>query len=214
MSADQHIGWKTAIARPAFRLQGVLTLILLSATLTLLRILLDGIEARDGVVLNDPFLTLFEPIDLTWLIFGMIYGGVALILIILSRYPALLVQAVQMYIVMVLMRIVCLFVVPLDPPSTMIPLRDPVVEFFGSGNIVLTRDLFFSGHTATLFLFALVAPALRWRVLLLSMSAAVAVAVLLQHVHYTVDVVVAPLASFAAYRTIRSMVVLRVKATP
>jgi len=40
---------------------------------------------------------------------------------------------------------------PLDAPERLILLNDPFVQFIGSGE-ALTKDLFFSGHTATLFL--------------------------------------------------------------
>ncbi len=39
--------------------------------------------------------------------------------------------------------------------ANMIILNDPLVEFFGTGQ-TLTKDLFFSGHTATLLILFLV----------------------------------------------------------
>ena len=48
-----------------------------------------------------------------------------------------------------------MYSLPFNPPPEMIPLNDPFVQFFGSGKL-LTKDFFFSGHTATLFLLFLV----------------------------------------------------------
>jgi hypothetical protein len=80
----------------------------------------------------------------------------------------------------------------------MLALEDPLVQLFGTGE-VLTRDLFFSGHTSTSFLLVLLAPGRATRAFFLACSVAVAGCVLWQHVHYTVDVLAAPPFAFAAY---------------
>jgi len=77
------------------------------------------------------------------------------------------------------------------------PVLDPLVQVFGTGE-VLTRDLFFSGHTATLALLALLAPGRTSRRFFVVCTLLVAVCVLWQHVHYTVDVLVAPFFAFAS----------------
>jgi hypothetical protein len=94
-----------------------------------------------------------------------------------------------------------MYLVPLNPPPGMIPLGDPFVEYFGTGRL-LTKDLFFSGHTATIFLFYLVSdPARRGlKIIFLICTVLVAVFVLLQHVHYTIDVASAPFFTFSAYK--------------
>jgi membrane-associated phospholipid phosphatase len=89
----------------------------------------------------------------------------------------------------------------LDPPADAIPLRDPLIEILGTGRL-LTRDLFFSGHTSTLFLLFLAVPDRRDKPLLLACAMCVAAGVLRQHVHYTIDVLVAPLFAFASYRVV------------
>jgi hypothetical protein len=82
----------------------------------------------------------------------------------------------------------------------MIPLSDPVVEFFGSSGATLTRDLFFSGHTATLVLLGLGMPVRIFSFALFVLAGGVALCVLWQHVHYTIDILVAPLAAYGAFR--------------
>jgi len=52
--------------------------------------------------------------------------------------------------------------VPLEPPPGQIPLADPLVAL-GTG-VTLQKDLFFSGHVATLVLCGLVLPGRAWRV--------------------------------------------------
>jgi membrane-associated phospholipid phosphatase len=92
-----------------------------------------------------------------------------------------------------------MWLLPLDPPATMIALHDPFVQFFASETArPLTRDLFFSGHTSILCLMGFLMPDRMRRSAFFVMAAAVGAAVILQHVHYAVDVAVAPLAAWAA----------------
>jgi hypothetical protein len=151
------------------------------------------------VVLPDPVLALLPPRDLTWLTFGLIYAGIIVGVARLAAAPCRLVVTLQAYVVMVLFRIAAMAVTPLEAPPGMIPLHDPLVRLFGPGTL-LTKDLFFSGHTSTLFLLALAVPGRRSRAFFLLCTAAVAVCVLVQHVHYTVDVLVAPFFAWASFR--------------
>jgi membrane-associated phospholipid phosphatase len=160
---------------------------------------LPWVETRpDAAVLADPVLSHLEPRDLSVPTFALIYGGLALAVALLARRPRDLTLALRGYAILTTFRIVLMWVTPLEEPPGAIPLHDPVVESFGPGQ-VLTRDLFFSGHTSTLFLLAL-AVRQRWaRALLLAATALVVTLVLWQHVHYTVDVLVAPFVAWAAY---------------
>jgi membrane-associated phospholipid phosphatase len=99
---------------------------------------------------------------------------------------------------MVLFRITAMYIVPFNPPAEMIPLSDPFVEIFGTGKL-LTKDLFFSGHTATLLIFYYTAGSKRLKNIFLICTILVAVSVLLQHVHYTVDVLGAVIFTSLAY---------------
>ena len=195
--------WAEAWRDSRFRLRLLLTLPALVGVLALLTRFLDRVESRPGVTLPDPVLALFPARDVTWLTFGLIYFGVLFGLARLAAEPRRLVVALQAYVAMVLLRIAVMGVVPLEPPPGMIPLHDPLVRLFGPGRL-LTRDLFFSGHTATLFLLALAVPGRRSKALFLLCTAAVGGCVLWQHVHYTVDVLVAPFFAYASYRIVVS----------
>ena len=92
---------------------------------------------------------------------------------------------------------------PLDPPPTAIPLSDPLVEVLGTGKL-LTRDLFFSGHTSFMFLMYLVCNT-KLRPFFLLSTLLVGVCVLLQHVHYTVDVLVAPFVAYGSFRLMKEI---------
>jgi hypothetical protein len=192
--------WTNAWRDPRFRVRLALTVPALVAALAFLARFLEFAQARPGVVLPDPVLSILPPRDLTWLTFSLIYVGIAFGVARLAREPRAFVLALQAYVVMVLFRIAAMAVTPLEAPPGMIPLNDPLVRLFGPAKL-LTKDLFFSGHTSTLFLLFLVVPGRRAKPLFLICTSLVAVSVLWQHVHYTVDVLVAPLFAYASFRT-------------
>lgn len=193
-----ELNWNTYFKTKPLLLELVLTLLFLIAVLSILARFLLFVEERSGVVLNDPLLALIPPQDLTWVIFLLIYGGLAAALTFLSKNPNHLVAALQTYIVMVVFRIIAMYLVPLEPPEGIIPLRDPLVEIFGTGQL-LNKDLFFSGHTATMFIFFLTSEHRILRILFLSAAAFIAVLVIIQHVHYTIDVLAAPFFTYCSY---------------
>ncbi len=197
-------GWKEAFRNRKFRVEFVITFLLLIFILRTLASFLNFVEVRDGVTLNDPLLNLFEPVDLTWLTFGLIYISLFTALYFFIKKPALLITALQSYILLIAFRILAMYLLPLNPPNKMICLSDPFVEFFGTGQL-LTKDLFFSGHTATLFLLFLLAEKKQLKVFFLASTIVVAISVLLQHVHYSIDVFAAPFFTYCSFIIIKSM---------
>jgi len=191
--------WRDAWKDTSFRVRILITFPILVGTLALLTQFLERIEARQGAVLSDPVLALFAPVDVTWLTFGLIYVGLFAAIGSLLRHPHRLLLAVQAYVIMAVFRMIAMALLPLDPPALLIPLQDPFVEYFGTGE-PLTRDLFFSGHTSTLFLLYLVTPKGKLKAFFLACTVIVAGAVVAQHVHYAIDVFVAPFFSYGAYK--------------
>lgn len=159
------------------------------------------VESRPGAVLDDPILRLFTPIDVSWLTFGIIYVGLIAWIGIHIPTPRVLLIGLQSYMVMVLIRMLVMWLTPLDPPVHSLPLIDHMVESIGPGQR-LTKDLFFSGHTSTLVLLGLAARTRPLRIIFLGAATGVAACVLLQHAHYSVDVVIAPFIAFAAWRLV------------
>lgn len=199
--------WQQFINSSKQRIQFIISIILLVISLASLAKFLNFVEQRNGAVLEDPLLNLFEPIDLTWLTFAIIYISIIAAVVMLRNNPVKLMFTIQLYIMMVAFRITAMYLLPLEPPAQIIILADPVVEFFGTGES-LTKDLFFSGHTASLFIFYLTSDDKRYKAIFLSATILVASSVLLQHVHYTIDVFAAVLFTYAAYKLLKK---LRVK---
>ncbi|MCX8106238.1 MAG: phosphatase PAP2 family protein [Ignavibacterium album] len=194
--------WKEFISLKQKRFELISTLILLSVVLFSLTRFLIFIESRNGFSFEDPLLKLFEPIDLTWLTFTLIYGSIITAIFYLISKPEKLLFTIQLYTLMVVVRIIAMWLLPLNPPEKMITLVDPFVEFFGTGK-TLTKDLFFSGHTATLFILFLTTDSKYLKLFFLICTIGVAVSVLLQHVHYSIDVFAAVIITYACYSILK-----------
>jgi membrane-associated phospholipid phosphatase len=177
----------------------MVTLVFLAIILFSLAKFLPLNETRPGFSMDDPLLSLFNPVNVTWLTFSLIYLALLIALFSLSFHPVEMLLALQSYTVIGMLRLITIFFLPLNAPQAIIPLKDPFVEFFGGGSTLL-RDLFFSGHTSTMFLFFLTCPTRKLRWVYLICTILVAVCVLLQHVHYTIDVVAAPVFAYTGYR--------------
>jgi len=194
--------WKTYLSSKQNKLNVYFTLIILVLVLISLSNFLQFVETRNGFSFNDPILTLFEPINLTWLTFGLIYLGLIVAIIHLAKKPRLFILALRTYAITVIFRIIVMYLLPLNPPPAMIALNDPFVQFFGSGE-VLTKDLFFSGHTSTLFILFLCSESKKLKAAFLIGTIVVALSVVLQHVHYSIDVVAAPFFAYTSFRIAR-----------
>lgn len=198
------MNWKEFISSKQNRVELITTLLLLSLVLLSLTRFLLFVESRNGFSFDDPILQLFNPVDLTWLTFLLIYGSLITAIIYLFTKPEKLLLAIQLYTLMVFVRIIAMWLLPLNPPEKMILLVDPFVEFFGTGK-TLTKDLFFSGHTATLFILFLTSDNKYLKLIFLISTIGVAVSVLLQHVHYSIDVFAAIFFTYACYSILKLM---------
>ena len=196
--------WKEEWSRRDFRLQLSTAVPALLLTLHFFRGFLQWVERREGVTLNDPILGMIPPRDFTWLTFGIIYLAIVIALAYMSRHPRQLLLTIQSYTLIVIVRAVMMYLVPLNAPEGLIVLQDPLVQFVGNGTAP-TKDLFFSGHTSTMFLLSLVMKRRALKNVYLVFTVLVATFVIWQHVHYVIDVVVAPFVAYGCYRSVAGL---------
>jgi membrane-associated phospholipid phosphatase len=156
------------------------------------------VENREGFEFEDPVLALFNPIDLSVPIFILIYGSIVYWIWLNRKDSVAFIMFFLSYGLMVCLRILFMFSLPLDSPSSAIVLVDPLVNFLSSSE-PLTKDLFFSGHTATMVILTLNSRRGVGKALLMVFTFLVALGVLLQHVHYFVDVLVAPFVAYFSF---------------
>jgi len=198
------MSWKIFLKDKKNLSEFIITMIILTVILISFSQFLNSVEQREGVVLSDPLLKAFNPIDLTWLIFALIYLCLIIFIIKTFNKPDRLLLAFQAYGLMVIFRTIAMYLTPFEAPETLLVLDDPFVQLFGKGDI-LTKDLFFSGHTGTLFLLFLLAQNKILKSFFLISTILVGTAVLLQHVHYAIDVFVAPFFAYSSYRIIKNL---------
>ncbi|WP_051719097.1 phosphatase PAP2-related protein [Hymenobacter sp. IS2118] len=193
--------WTVAWAQPGFRGRLGLGLGLLLSLLPVVPRFYHFIQSRPGPQLTDPLLALLPVHDVSAATFGVIYGGIAAVLVFLLPRPQLLLRALWAYLFLQLLRMLTLWLLPLDPPAALLVLHDPVVDrLFEVTSQPIVRDLFFSGHTATMTLLALAVRGRSWRMALAVLTVAVGTLVLVQRVHYSYDVLAAPLFAWLAYQ--------------
>lgn len=196
--------WKTYLFKEIFIIELIITLVLLFAAIISFMHFLNFIETRTGVQFSDPVLKLLKPIDLSAIIFGIIYLSIVIGLLSLLNDPPKLILAFQAYTVLLVVRILTLYLLPLNPPPGMLPLIDPIVNNIGMGRL-LTKDLFFSGHTATIFLLFLIVNNKKLKIVFFSCFIILAVTLILQHAHYSIDVFSAPFFAYVSYRIVCSI---------
>jgi PAP2 superfamily C-terminal len=194
--------WRAALEHPRFLAFFLATLALCVATWATVVRTLRACETRIGVPLADPVLALLPAVDLSIPIFIIEYGCIAAILYRLTHQPIRLTVALLGYCIAMFFRVLAIILVPLEPPVDLIILVDPFTSVLTSGP-VLTKDLFFSGHTTALALLACAAPRGRLKVWLCVLTATIAVMLLIQRNHYTVDVAVAPAVAYIGWRMAR-----------
>lgn len=184
------------------RYQMIIGTLIISAIIFSLQFFFAYIQKREGVVLNDWLLARIPPHNVSLLIFALIWGMALLILIRAINNPYIYITYCWTLIFVYSVRFVTLSLVALDPPPGMVPLVDPLSSVF-YGNVSITKDLFFSGHTTTMFLIFLCLEKRTDKTIALIAAFAVAYLLLVQHIHYTIDVLAAPIVVYPCYRLTR-----------
>lgn len=195
-SVDQ---WKDVWEQRAFKTKAIVGVIIFVIILILFPFFFNYIELRKGIIVYDPIINQIPAYNLSIPIFMVIWGTSILIFYRCLQDPAVFILFLWSFIVMSLLRISTLLLFPLEPPLGLVELKDPITSIF-YGNKFITKDLFFSGHTATQFLIFLTLRKKNDKTIALISSVAVGIMVLFQHVHYTIDVLSAPLFSFFSYK--------------
>lgn len=178
---------------------GLLTLLL---TLSQLPAFFARIETRRGVVLQDRLLAAIPPYNVSVLIFMIVWGSGAWLLFRAWKAPEIIPLYIWAYLFMCLSRIITISLMPLGPPIGMLPLKDPFTGIF-YGRHVVTHDLFYSGHTATVLLIALCLPNQADKKAVYGLLTVLVALLIIQHIHYTADIVAAFPFAYGCFRISR-----------
>lgn len=202
LDVTERISWKEAWSNPRFRLLTIAGSISLAIVLACLPFFFNHIEQRQGVVLHDQLLAMIPARDVSIPTFVVIWSMTLLLWIRCVQDPRIFIVFLISFIVLMLSRVLTMTLVPLDPPAGLIPLKDPLSSiFYGGTDVFVTKDLFYSGHTSIQLLMAFVFRRKLDKALAFMSTIFIGSFVLVQHVHYTVDVAGALLFSYFIYRT-------------
>ena len=191
--------WSKAWKILSFKWKFWLGLLILAAILISFPYFFNAIEARNGFVFEDIVLRWIPARNVSVAVFFLIWSSCLLLIIRIYRDPMMLLVTLWAYDVVTLVRMASIGLISLNPPAGLIPLSDPITNQF-YGQHYITHDLFFSGHTTTVFLIFLCLKKKTDRIYTLFASGILAVLLLVQHVHYTIDVLAAPFFTYAVYR--------------
>ncbi|MFP5080731.1 phosphatase PAP2-related protein [Pedobacter sp. JCM 36344] len=190
MRAKQY-SWELAWSYPTFRTKFILGTVILIGILLFIPTFFTNIEDREGIVLHDWLLKYIPSIDVSLLIFLVLYATVIMFLVRMSMNTEICLKTLWSFIFLCLFRMVTIKMVALNPPHGLIELVDPCSIVFYRSNVI-TKDLFFSGHTAILILGGICMSRPKDKIIAFSAAFIIGILLLLQHVHYTVDVLAAP----------------------
>ncbi|MCZ2100345.1 MAG: sphingomyelin synthase family protein [Chitinophagales bacterium] len=157
-------------------------------------------ESRVGKNFDDPILGRFQPVDLSLWIGILTNGAIFAGLITLFRKPTTTIYLLSTVLLMCIIRGLSLYFVVLEPPTNIIPLKDPILELTFYGGQVLLKDLFFSGHTANIILVGLLSENIWMKRSIVLLGFIVGFMLVLQHVHYSIDVLAAPIFAIITYK--------------
>ena len=187
--------WKSNWQSSDYRKKLITGLILISFIMLSLPFFFQAIEKRNGISFNDYLLSWLPAYDLSIYIFTVIWSMTLLTFSRFKQDPNIFLTFLWGFILINLSRFVSIGLIPLNAPADLIPIHDPISNHF-YGPKFITKDLFFSGHTAAMFLMFLCLKKRTDKILALLATIIIGIAVLLQHVHYTMDVVMAPIITY------------------
>ncbi len=194
------LAWRKAWTNKAFRLKTVVGSVVLIGVLISFPFFFALIEQRQGTQFNDRLLQFIPAIDVSGITFVVIWSMSLFLWIRCAQKPYIFLVTLCSFVILCFTRMITISLFPLNPPEGLIPLRDPISSlFYGGPEVFITKDLFYSGHTATQFLIFLCLRKRNDKMIALLCTLTVAALVLIQHVHYTIDVLGAFVITYFVY---------------
>ena len=159
----------------------------------------DIITPKPSILLDDPILNLFTPIDWSTPVFFILTVAILQTVAFYIRTPSVLFLGLTTYCAINVVRMITIYAITLEPPSDMILLVDPFSARFAYPDASFAKDLFFSGHVSTMMVMVLIERVWVLKVIKIIGTALMALFLAWQHVHYSVDLVVAPIATYCVF---------------
>lgn len=172
------------------------------------------IQNRKGMLLADPFLAFFPKADYSGHIFLLLYSSVLIVIISHASKPGIILRLVQMHFAVAVCRQLCILSFALEPPVDIIILRDILLENTVYPHAPLTKDLFFSGHVASIWIYFLYTRSRPLKYCFALATIIMGWMILCMRVHYTYDILGALLFTSIIYLLFEKVKYSRRSITP
>jgi len=205
-----QITWSEAWTSKIFRTKLIIGWVLYISVLLYLPHFFAAIQQKQGVLLNDVVLAFLPPVNMSPVIFALLYVTVIFTIFRAAKSPYLFLLYLWATLFVSVSRLLTNNFIPLEPPVGLVSLVDPILlPFYGPNGI--TKDLFYSGHTASVFLAYLILRRKKEKIIALIATIIVGISLLLQHIHYTIDVISAPFFVYFFFVMAKQFVLSRVE---
>lgn len=198
--SDMKFNWRKFLSNKKNYLELIFGILFFVFVSFLFKKYLIEYEKIQGIQLNDILLNYFQPADVSLFIFVILYTVIFYNYIFLFAYPRMLVCFFIFYTSCLLVRFILLSYIHLEPPMFYQEFSDPILSSSTYSGFHITKDLFFSGHMVTAFSSYFTMPNLIIKRIFLILSIVLAVLLVIQHVHYSIDILGAYIAVFLVYR--------------
>lgn len=192
---SKTFSWQLAWDYPAFRVKFILGVLAMVVIILCLPPFFAFVQNRPGVLVNDLVLKALPSYDVSFYIFAILYPIGGFFVWKMVKDTSICITAIWGYIALCLIRMMTISLIPLEAPTGIMHLNDPFLFIFYGPNLI-TKDLFFSGHTATLCLVGMCLHNKWEKRIVFAAATILAVLLMIQHVHYTADILAAPVFSY------------------
>lgn len=199
--------WRECIGSARGRLTIVFCLaVVLSMVLFMPYYYQEIIGPKVGILLNDPVLNFFTPVDWSNAVFFILTVALIQTLTLYYGNAEVFLTGLMSFCVVNILRVISMYVITLEPPADMILLIDPISASLVYPEQAFAKDLFFSGHVSSMMILVYIERSRVWYLIKIAATVLMALFLAWQHVHYSVDLVVAPLATYAVFLGVRRFI--------
>jgi membrane-associated phospholipid phosphatase len=199
--------WKTALNDYSFTIKLMVTIAIFIVGALQFPTYFSHIQKREGQVLNDYILNYIPYYDVSTPIFAIIYGLLIYMLCRVLTKPNIFLLFGLTFVIETVFRMTTIYLIPLNQPQNLVVLHDTFAELLIYGKEEpITKDLFFSGHTATMVMIWLFVEKPVEKIVAAIATFILATLLLVQHVHYSVDVLGAFFFTYLSYLIAKQIV--------
>jgi hypothetical protein len=195
----QLVSWKLAITDTKYIMFFGTALAYCLGGLYITPVYFNYIQNRVSISINDPILNFLPSLDVSFFIFNLMNVCALFTLFWLLMHPKYFAISIMTWAFVYTFRYIAMFLLNLDTPVGYVKLSDPMLDGIVYEGQVISKDLFFSGHTSYMFMmFLVVKNSILKRVNLIG-TACVGFLLLVQHNHYFIDIIAAPFFTWLSF---------------